>query len=190
MDPIDPIRPVGPTWSPLDVLHPYDHPKQPQPPIHPVPPPHEEETPAFVLPPAAPVLPGKTLRQVLLDAGVRGIGPVGPGYALSPRELAAALLDAYKYLGRSAYHALADRPTLGREIGSALAADPRGEREVGLMLILYPRLAESLETVYGPGQLNRWRQAGEYLQAQLAERPQSIVGDLQLVEPPGQRHIP
>lgn len=191
MDPIRPVNPITPTWSPLEVSHPYrqrQHGESPQ--DQPSPRTDEEPDPVFSY--APPVMPttAPTLRQVLLDAGVRGLGPVGWGYELSPRELTSALHDAYRHIARSLYHVLIDQPALGRAIGSALAADPRGEREIGLLLLCHERLGNSLGDLFNPGVTNRWRHAGEQLQRSFAETPKSVVGDLHLVEPPGYHRVP
>lgn len=192
MDPIRPINPVTPSWPSLAVSHPYQQGWQDAAPPRPTLPGTGDETvPVFPYPPplALPVS-APTLRQVLLDAGVRGLGPVGWGYELSPRELAAALHDAYRHIARSLYHALIEQPSLGRAIGTALAADPRGEGEVGLLMLSDERLSRSLGDLYNPGVTNRWRHTGERLQRTFAEAPKSIVGDLQLVEPPGRHRLP
>jgi hypothetical protein len=200
VDPIDPISsswPVRPIWPVWPETHPGFQPPlpdaipQPAPkPRHPAaedPPvaPFEEHLP--VHPPAAPA---RDLRRVFLDAGVRGLGPLGSGFALSEQEMVQELRWAYRHIAKSLLDVLMGQPTLPTAIVAALAHDGRDEREMGLLLVVQPKLHQYLQMTLSAGLLNRWQQQGERLIEQLQANPRGIIGDLHLVEPPSQRWRP
>jgi hypothetical protein len=202
MDPIDPIssafpvRPVWPVWPethpgfqpPLPDAIPYPLPKRRPPAASPEEPavaPFDEQLP--VAPAAAPA---RELRRVLLDAGVRGIGPLGPGFPLTEGEMVQELQWVYRHIAKSLIEVMPEQPSLPAAIVSALSHDARDEREMGLLLIAHPNLADYLQGTVSPGLLNRWHQQGEHLLGLLQQHPKGMLGDLHLVETPDHRWQP
>jgi hypothetical protein len=161
---------------------PHPHPPTDQPPVAPF----DEELPKVAQPPAPP----RALRRVLLDAGVRGLGPLGPGFELSEQEMAQELQWVYRHIAKSLCDTLFEQPGLSTDIVAALAHDARDEREMGLLLIAHPPLGEFLQQTVSPGLLNRWQQAGDHLLRILQEHPRGVIADLHLVEPPVHRWRP
>jgi hypothetical protein len=201
---MDPINPISP-WGPVRPIWPTRHENLPgfQPPLPdaiPDPLPKYGKKPAPEEPPLAPFEPevpvplapavARNLRRVLGDAGVRGMGPLGPGFALSEAELAQELQWVYRHIAKSLLEILPGEPQLPNAITAALAHDPRDEREMGMLLVAYPKLGHYLQMVINPGTLNRWQQQGERFNTTLTQHARSILGDLHLVESPTSRWRP
>lgn len=202
MDPIDPISPsypVRPIWPVWKETIPGFQPPLPDAIPYPLPKKRSQDPPAeqpavtpfdAALPVAPPAAPPRALRRVLLDAGVSGIGPLGPGFPLTEREMVGELQWVYRHIAKSLLAGLPGQPTLPSAIVAALAHDGRDEREMGMLLIAYPKLADYLQTAVGTGMINRWHRQGEVALEHLQRHPKGLIGDLHLVEAPDHRWQP
>ena len=194
IEPIHPIAPLYPVWPVRPAEHAGHFPGlRPQTDRHSSSPAASPEVGAPPVPEedrsaAAPLTPPpRSLRETLLAAGVRGIGPVGSGFPLAEQELAVEVAYAYRHIAHSLRDVLPEQPTLPAELHAAATHDPRAGRELGLLLMAAPPIGQFLAPVLGTGELNRWQQEGQNLQAQLERHPASVIADLQLIESPDHR---